>query len=884
MNNMIKYKIHGMTCQRCVAAAEQAISNIPEVAQVKVTLPDQAEVTWISEPVGESISKLSKALESHGYSITLAPANAARTLVDQSLSDGSAKFPKLNVFQASAAPEKTGQTTAVQINQTHVTSPEMITSESLVTKLKNVSPENERPGSQTWELNIQGMHCASCVNRVETALKSSPGVKNASVNLATERATVEVDPDQAQLDKLRIRLRDSGYDLVKRESGLSIQEEADALRRERNERVYQWKWRLLLGVILGLPLIMIAHGANHESGNHPGISLRVALVALSYIITFIVGLPYFQVALRLIRKGSTNMDTLVALGASVAFLYGTWMTLIAPIPEPHFLADGVIILVMVTFGKWLEARSRGSAADALESLMDLSPKRVTAVRESGREIVIDQADIRVGMLFRVKPGEAIATDGLVVEGDSAVDEAMLTGESMPVRKSPKSLVIGGTRAIDGSLLIRATKVGSDTVLHQIIESVKKAQSSKALVQKRVDQIASVFVPSVICIAITTVIVWGLIMKDWSGGIFASAAVLLISCPCALGLATPMAIAVASTRAARTGLIIRDAGVFERCNQLKVCMFDKTGTLTSGSPKVLETWTAEHFAEKDVLRYASAVESRSEHPLARSIVEAGVNIREAFEISEFQSVSGSGVSAVVNGSEINVGSLAWIRSQNIRVQSEAETIISEWSKLPRSIIAVTKDQELAGLFAIGDHLRDSAKSAVDLLIKMNLKVGIISGDRKPVVEIMAKELGIDLAFCFAEVLPEMKSDIIKRMSSEHNKVAMVGDGLNDAPALALADVSMALSTGTDVAKNAADIVIVGSDLNLVAESIALSQATLKTIHHNLFWAFAYNVIAIPLAAVGFFAENGPIIASIAMGLSSVTVVLRSALLATVRLNR
>lgn len=878
MSISLHYRIKGMTCQNCVAKTKKTLENLPGVVRAVVKLPDHAEIEWAAEPTQTDLASLYQSIEAFGYSITpatLEPPQTEQSGMEKPQADRSGNspapaspnkpaFPKLNVFAPTTAEKQ----------------PELI---SIAKAVEPVTEPAAKPsGGETWELSITGMHCASCVGRVESALKSTPGVSSASVNLATERATVTVDPNTAELDQMRNRVRDAGYDLVKRESGLSIQEEADALRRERRERSDAWKKRLLAGIVMGIPLLFAAHGSSADHAGHLSLGLRLGLVALGFTVTAITGFPYFQGAWTLIRRGSTNMDTLVALGTSVAFLYGTWMTLFAPVPEPHFLADGVIILVMVTLGKWLEARSKGSAADALESLMDLTPKKVTAVRENGREVVIDQADIRVGMLFRIKPGEAIATDGTVVEGTANVDEAMLTGEAMPVNKSPESLVIGGTRVLDSSLLVRASRVGSETVLFQIIHSVKTAQSSKASVQKTVDKVASIFVPIVIGISIVTVLVWGLFLNNWTNGIFSAAAVLLISCPCALGLATPMAIAVASTRAARLGLIIRDAGVFERCNQLKVCMFDKTGTLTTGKPKILETWTPENITREELLQYAGAAESRSEHPLAHAIVEAAGDHQLQQEISGFQNERGHGIVATIRNQQVQVGSLTWIRSLNIAFSTQAESIVESWSKMQRSIVAVARDSHLMGLIAIGDDLRDSAEEAVAILHKMNIEVGIISGDRMPVVESMARVLKLDSELTFSEVLPEQKSDILKNISRADRKVAMTGDGLNDAPALASADVSMALSTGTDVAKNAADIVIVGSDLKLVPTAIALSQATLRTIHHNLFWAFAYNTIAIPLAAIGLFAKNGPFIASFAMGMSSITVVIRSAMLARTKL--
>lgn len=878
------YKILGMTCQNCVKAVSQRILEFQAVASADVTLPDSVTVQWHQPPTSQSLAELRQSLADLGYSLLeeSEPENSESTNDSKKNNSGQPSFPKLNVFQpALMSEEKSPGSESSNLAKM----PDMAESELVTIGLGN--PEKSTAENQeSWELSISGMHCASCVSRVESALKSTPGVFSATVNLATEQASVRVDPERTRLDQLRTNIRNAGYDMVKREAGLSIQDEADALRRERRIRVGQWRRTLVIGLIAGTPLVLMVHRTGHGPTSEHNYSLtsRVLLVLLSSSITAIVGLPYYRSAIGLLRKKAMNMDSLVALGATVALLYGTWMTLFQSKPDPHFLADGVIILVMVTFGKFLEVRSRKSAADALESLMDLAPRRVTAVRESGREIEIDQADLRIGMRFRVKPGESIATDGVIVEGSGLIDESMLTGEALPVEKSRGKQVIGGTRCINGSLLVKAQKVGQETVLQNIIQSVKEAQASKASVQKIVDKVASVFVPTVVLISFLTFLYWGLIRNDLTGGVFASASVLLISCPCALGLATPMAVAVSSARAARMGLIIKDAGVFERCNRLKICLFDKTGTLTTGLLKVRKVWTFGGMSREELLKYAAAVESRSEHPLAKAIVESNLAELTDVRVSGFQNERGCGIRAFVDDSPVLLGSMNWVLSQNCQIPEFEDSLRNEWEVSSMTLVAVCINHQLVGMIGLGDELRDSSAKTVQKLTAMGLKTGIVSGDRKPAVNSIASSLKILPELRFGEVLPEEKSDLIRNLRNSETQIAMVGDGLNDAPALASADVSMALSTGTDVAKNSADIVIVGSDLGLVCTAITLSQKTMSTIYQNLFWAFAYNVIAIPLAASGFFAEYGPLIASVAMGLSSITVVLRSTMLAVTNLNR
>ncbi len=869
-------QIKGMTCQNCVTKVTKLLTELPDIESVTVHLPDSGRIVWkkipdhnlrqnvllkLADAGYESIflneSSLESPPETSLFQIKLPVFEPANNNLQKS---SVTKLPQLNILQDKTEP-------ALQ--------PLPITHENTNTNL-NVKAVQ---GIEPWDLSISGMHCASCVLRVENALKSTPGVISAVVNLATERAQVMVDPDATRLDLLRQKVRDAGYDMVKKESGLTMAEEADALRRERQTRIRDWRNRLLIGVVLGLPTIILSHGSGHH--NLKFFANRADLVLLAFVTTLVVGMPYFQNAIRLMKKGSTNMDTLVAMGSLVAFLYGTWMTLIPDHPQTHFLADGVIILLMVTLGKWLETRSRGNASDALEKLMDLAPKRVTAVRESGREIEIDQADIRLNMLFRVKPGESIATDGEIVEGNASVDESMITGESMPVSKKSGDGVTGGTRNLDGSLLVRSTRIGRDTVLENIIQSVKSAQSSKANVQLLADKIASVFVPVVIAIALFTFLGWGLIGQNWSSGTLAAAAVLLISCPCALGLATPMAVAVASSRAARMGLIIKDASLYERSSKLNICLFDKTGTLTLGKPVVNEVWIESGIDQFRILNAIAAISSRNDHPLSIALSNHFKSSQTITEVRNFCYHSGLGMDASIGDEKFLIGSLFYIRSQNCQISEAAGDKITQWEKEQVSIVAVASNGRCVALVSLQDTIRDTVRNAIDRLHNMQIKTGLISGDKLNVVRHLADQAGIS-EMIFAEMQPHEKLKAITRLCEAGNKVAMVGDGINDAPALAAADVSMALASGTDVAKSAADIVMVKPDLNLVPAAISLSRATLRTIHQNLFWAFAYNAIAIPLAAFGFFAENGPLIASVAMSASSITVVIRSAMLARAKL--
>jgi Cu+-exporting ATPase len=860
--------VSGMTCGKCVKAVGDAIRSVDGVESADVQLPGSAVVRWSGPPTPTRLDEVIAKVEAAGYRAIVAEA-LERSPEASTMKSSFPALPMLDDLKA-AAPKLPSLP---------------IVSDTPAPDVADNPPieATEAPiAMRSWELSVSGMHCASCVGRVEKALAETPGVQRAFVNLATERATVLVDPELVKLDQMRLNVRKAGYDIVKNESDLSAADQADTLRRERNERIRGWRRRLYAGVAFGLPLLFFAHGPGHS--DHQGLPGRIGLVTLAGVTTIVVGLPYFRSAWTLLKHGSSNMDTLVSLGSSVALGFGAWMSLVPEHPQTHFLADGVIILLMITFGKWLEVRSKGTAADALEALMDLTPRRVRAVRSSGTEIEIDQEDLRVGMAFRVRPGEAIATDGEVIEGSADVDESMLTGESIPVHKKAGARVIGGSRNLDGTLLVRASQVGTETVLAGIIDAVKRAQSSKASVQTLVDKVAAVFVPTVIMLAAATLLTWGLIVSDWSGGVLASAAVLLISCPCALGLATPMAVSVGSSRASKLGLIIRDAGVFERCDKLDHLMFDKTGTLTEGRPQVVETVTEEGTSTEDCLTAAAALEGLSEHPLAKAIAAADATGRAAnVDVTDFRNDRGHGVAGLVGGRPTKVGSVKWLAREGVAISEPMQRTIEAWSKLPRSIAGVARDGRMVGVIALEDTVRPSAEAAVRRLLDMGLNVGVISGDRVSTVRALAERLHIPLDDLYAEMSPEEKSGVLARLRHGGSHVAMVGDGLNDAPALAAADVSMALASGTDVAKNAADIVVVGADLDAVADAVALSRATLSTIRQNLFWAFAYNVVAIPLAAIGMFRTNGPLIASVAMAGSSLTVVARSLWLGRQKLN-
>jgi Cu+-exporting ATPase len=551
------------------------------------------------------------------------------------------------------------------------------------------------------------------------------------------------------------------------------------------------------------------------------------------------------------------------------------------VSSTHYFMDAGIILTLITLGKFLEVRSKGMAGAAIERLLDLAPKTARVIRAGG-EAEVPLPEVRRGDRIRVRPGETVPVDGRVVEGESSVDESMLTGESIPVDKRPGDRVTGATLNADGTLVIEAQRLGRESALEGIVRMVREAQGSKAGVQRLADAISSWFVPIVLGIAALTLLGWGLTTGDWGRALLDAAAVLIIACPCALGLATPMAVAVATGRGARAGLLVREASAFERMDRLKTIVLDKTGTVTEGKPSVTDVFTLPGWDRDRLLRLAAAAESGSEHPLARALAP----FADGAAVVDFQAVRGGGVKARVDDHAVLVGTERFLEASGIDplVLEDAAIALEEQAK---TVLRVAFDGHAVGAIALADSLKPHAREVVDQLQQMGTKVYLVTGDNPTTARVIAAELGLSSERVFAEVLPDGKAATIdelrRRQGHGRGRVAMVGDGLNDAPALAAADVGIALGTGTDLAKAVADVVIATDDLRAVPRALRLGRATLSAIRQNLFWAFAYNTVGIPLAALGLFGRYGPLIAALAMSLSSVTVVARSSLLARLKLE-
>ncbi|MGA9754258.1 MAG: heavy metal translocating P-type ATPase [Desulfobaccales bacterium] len=720
------------------------------------------------------------------------------------------------------------------------------------------------------------MHCAACVARVERALTAAPGVELATVNLATRQAKVKYNPGLTNPEALAQVVIDAGY-IVEASS-----KEQRAPRSPEAE-VREFRRRFLLALALSLPvwLLMIppvthAIGLSHRA-------LAFILLVFATPVMFYSGASFFTGAANAARHLSTNMDTLVALGTSAAYFYSAWVTFFpdtvaAAGHAPAVYYDtAVMIITFILLGRWLEARTRGRASEALRRLFALAPP-TARVRRDDKEQEIPLAEVLVGDLVVVRPGEKIPVDGVVAEGVSSVDESMLTGESMPVPKEPGAEVWGATLNQRGFLVFKATRVGQDMVLSQIIRLVEEAQTGKAPIERLVDKVASIFVPVVMGLAAVTFLAW----LNWgppptfSRAVISMVAVLIIACPCAMGLATPTAVMVGSGRGAELGILMRGGEPLERAYRLTTVVFDKTGTLTRGAPQVTDVHTWEHWSAEAVLAHAAALEEKSEHPLAEAVTRAAQAQHLALpQVHDFQAVPGLGVEARIDGQAVLLGNLAFLAQQGVA----AEPLAAHQAQLSRegkTAIFLAVAGKPVGVIAAADTLKPRAAQTVAALKAMGLKILLLSGDNKMTAMAVAGSIGIEDVL--AEVLPGDKAKKVAELQANGEVVAMVGDGINDAPALAQADVGIALGTGADVALEAADLTLIRDDLDLIPQAIQLSRQMMRIIRQNLFWAFCYNIVAIPVAAGAFYPLWGwtlnPALAAAAMAMSSVSVVTNS----------
>jgi P-type Cu+ transporter len=742
------------------------------------------------------------------------------------------------------------------------------------------------------DLPITGMTCAACVRNVERAIKKVDGVENAFVNLATEKATIVLDKQKVERGNIVKSIENAGYgvlDLSKAENP------ADAERQARQAEIQRQYRLILFGGFFTIPLFilsmvrdiaMLTVSGTTDMASMSGMSMNTTpnwfewggwvwlFFVLATPVQVVLGRQYMVSAWKAFRNRSANMDTLIALGSLAAYGYSVLVLFGILVNYPTlanshvYFETGAVILFLITLGKWLEARAKGHTSDAIKQLMNLTPKTATLL-DNGREISVSIEHIHMGQRVLVRAAERVSVDGIVVEGESSIDESMLTGESLPVHKTVGDLVMGGTVNKQGRLVIEAQKVGSETALAQIIRLVEQAQGSKAPIQRVADQISSVFVPIVLGLALLTFIGWLVIGQvSFTEAMLHAIAVLVIACPCALGLATPTAIMVGTGRGAEMGTLFKNSESLENTHRLKVIALDKTGTITQGEPSVTNMYAVSGDTHT-LLKYGASAEHASQHPLAQAIVQYATAQNITLEATQsFTSADGLGVSADVNNRRVLVGSMRYLAEQGVDIQPLTNTV-QQYQSEAKTVVAVALDGQALGVFGIADTIKSTSKQAIDTLQKLGLKVIMLTGDNETTAKAIAEQVGIHEVL--ANVLPSQKADAIKQLQAQYSHVAMVGDGVNDAPSLAQANVGIAIGTGTDIAIEASDITLMQGDLNGVARAIALSKATMRTIYQNLFWAFIYNIVLIPVAMLGWLA---PIFAAGAMAFSSVFVVQNS----------
>lgn len=739
------------------------------------------------------------------------------------------------------------------------------------------------PGEH-MQYDIDGMTCASCSQTIEKVINKLDGVQSASVNLATEKMVVDFNPSELSSNDIMEAVKNSGYSA---KESLSQEAQAD-LDKEKKEKHIKRMWsRFWQSAVLTVPLLYIAMGEMVglpiPEMIHPMVyPERFALLQLALTIpVLIIGRPFFIVGFRALFKGHPNMDSLVALGTSAAALYSLYGTIMVLLGDHHFAMNlyyesAAVILTLITLGKYFEAVSKGKTSEAIKKLMGLAPKTAIVIRD-GIETEISVDDVVLGDVIVVKPGDKIPVDGVIVSGTSAVDESMLTGESIPIEKKAGDKVIGASINKNGSFQFEATKVGKDTTLSQIIKLVEDAQGSKAPIAQLADKVSGVFVPIVIVLAILSGVVWYFLgQESWVFALTITISVLVIACPCALGLATPTAIMVGTGKGAENGVLIKSGDALETTHKIETIVFDKTGTITEGKPVVTDILVTGSLSKDDFLLLAASAEKGSEHPLGEAIVLAAEEQGMTFkEIDHFVAIPGHGIEVEIEKETFILGNKKLMLEKQIDLL-DFEEESNRLAKEGKTPMYIANSHELLGIIAVADTIKESSVKAIEKLHRMGLEVAMLTGDNKRTAEAIAKQVGIDRVL--SEVLPEDKANEVKKLQQEGKKVAMVGDGINDAPALAQADIGIAIGSGTDVAMESADIVLMRSDLMDVPTAIELSHATIKNIKENLFWAFLYNTLGIPVAMGLLYLFGGPLlnpmIAGAAMSFSSVSVLLNA----------
>lgn len=733
----------------------------------------------------------------------------------------------------------------------------------------------------TLTFPVKGMHCASCVRVIEKSVGKINGVENCNVNLSTEKATVTFDKNKVTKAQIESAVKSVGYQAMIDEQVKSEEEQ----KLEKLKELNQLKIKVIISLVLG-GLILFGSFPKLMDFAPEFLKNPVLQFFLATPVQFWAGWEFYKATYNSLKHRSANMDTLVTIGTSVAYLYSVVITFLPQIFANissnlmPFFDTSTVIIGLILLGRFLEAKAKLSTSDAIKKLIGLQAKTARIIK-NGIEQDIPIEEVKVGDLIKVRPGEKIPVDGEITEGESAIDESMVTGESLPVEKQKGDVVIGATINKSGSFVYKATKVGSDTMLSQIIKLVEAAQGSKAPIQRLADQISSYFVPFVIMLAIATFAIWYNFGPNpvFLYALISAITVLIIACPCAMGLATPTAIMVGTGIGAENGVLIKDAESLETAHKINTVIFDKTGTLTYGKPAVTDMITSGDLSDKEIITLAATLEKNSEHPLAEAIVKEAESKNISLDKSEnFKAIVGFGVTGSIGNKKIFLGNKKLMAKEGIET-SGVENHINKFESEGKTVMILGSNQKILGLIAVADTIKDSAKEAVETLKRMNIEVVMITGDNQKTAEAIAGQVGIKRIL--SEVLPNEKEEEVRKIQAEGKKVAMVGDGINDAPALAAADIGIAMGGGTDVAIESSDITLVNKNMNSVASAITLSKKTMRTIKTNLFWAFGYNVILIPVAAgvlyPFFHITLSPVLASAAMALSSVSVVTNSLLL-------
>ena len=734
------------------------------------------------------------------------------------------------------------------------------------------------------EFALEGLQCAGCVSTVEKVVRDLPGVKEANVNLATEKMMVQFNPKEADVQKIMETVSLAGYQAI------LINDEEDVLEKtaiKKEKQLQSLKVRawvsgvfaivllyIAMGEMIGLPLPQIL-----QPMEHPIVFSVTQLILVTPILW--VGRSYFVNGFKALIRKHPNMDSLVALGTSAAILYSVWSTIRIFGGEYHYVMhlyveSAAVILAFITVGKYFETLTKGRTSQAIQSLVALSPKVATVIRD-GKEVEVPVEELQVGEVVFVRPGEKIPVDGVILSGESFVDESMITGESVPVFKKEGSKVVGATLNTTGSFQVEVSQVGKDTTLSQIIRLVEEAQGSKAPIAAIADRVAGIFVPIVMGLSLLAGLYWGLIGgESFEFVVTVMISVLVIACPCALGLATPTAIMVGTGFGAKRGILIKSSAALEEAGHVGVVLLDKTGTITNGKPKVVDIQVFNDYSKEEVLKVAASIEKHSEHPLGKAIVEEAEKQEfDVLPIEQFQSISGMGIQGIVDGKEVLLGNHLLLQNQEIAVD-DFNTVIDEVASQGQTAMFVAIQKQVAGIIVVADTIKATSKEAIQQMKALGLQVRMVTGDHEKTAKAIANEVGIDTVY--SQVLPNEKASVVEQLLEEGYQVAMVGDGINDAPALAKATVGIAIGSGVDVAIETADMVMMQDDLRLVAKTIQLSKMTMMTIKENLFWAFIYNVIGIPVAmgVLHFFGGPllSPMIAGAAMSFSSVSVVLNA----------